>query len=95
MTPSTAAFLSGLRELCDEAGALLVFDEVQCGLGRSGACVFLCAPGMCVCVSKSACVFLCAPGMCVCVKKCVCVFGVHLECVCVSKCVTRQGRCWC
>eukprot|EP00210_Caulerpa_lentillifera_P009262 g8827.t1 len=29
-------FLKGLRELCDETGALLVFDEVQCGLGRSG-----------------------------------------------------------
>lgn len=29
-------FLVGLRKLCDEAGALLVFDEVQCGLGRSG-----------------------------------------------------------
>jgi hypothetical protein len=34
--PASAAYLGGLRELCDEAGALLVFDEVQCGLGRTG-----------------------------------------------------------
>jgi acetylornithine/succinyldiaminopimelate/putrescine aminotransferase len=28
--------LQGLRELCDEVGALLVFDEVQTGVGRTG-----------------------------------------------------------
>jgi predicted acetylornithine/succinylornithine family transaminase len=30
------SFLQGLRNLCDEVEALLIFDEVQCGLGRSG-----------------------------------------------------------
>lgn len=29
-------FLRGLRGLCDQAGALLVVDEIQCGLGRTG-----------------------------------------------------------
>ncbi len=28
--------LRGLRELCDEHGILLIFDEVQCGIGRTG-----------------------------------------------------------
>jgi acetylornithine/N-succinyldiaminopimelate aminotransferase len=29
-------FLRALRKRCDETGALLIFDEVQCGLGRTG-----------------------------------------------------------
>ena len=29
-------FLKALRKLCDEAGALLILDEVQCGMGRTG-----------------------------------------------------------
>lgn len=33
---ATPAFLRGLRELCDEHEALLIFDEIQCGLGRTG-----------------------------------------------------------
>ena len=28
--------LKGVRELCDEKGALLILDEVQCGMGRTG-----------------------------------------------------------
>jgi len=34
--PATPTFLKALREKCDSVGALLVFDEVQCGLGRTG-----------------------------------------------------------
>lgn len=36
VVPGTSAFLRALRRRCDEVGALLVFDEVQSGLGRSG-----------------------------------------------------------
>ena len=34
--PAPATFLRGLRELCDEHGILLIIDEVQTGLGRTG-----------------------------------------------------------
>lgn len=34
--PATKAFLQGLRELCDRHNTLLIFDEVQTGVGRTG-----------------------------------------------------------
>lgn len=34
--PATAEFMQGLRALCDEQGCLLLCDEVQCGMGRTG-----------------------------------------------------------
>src|SRR5690606_37799597 len=36
VTPATAAFLQKARELCDKHDALLILDEVQSGVGRSG-----------------------------------------------------------
>jgi acetylornithine/N-succinyldiaminopimelate aminotransferase len=33
---ASPAFLQGLRALCDEHGMLLMMDEVQCGMGRTG-----------------------------------------------------------
>ena len=33
-----AGFLAAVRRLCDEHGALMVLDEVQTGVGRTGAC---------------------------------------------------------
>jgi len=36
VVPAPAGFLAGLRRICDERDLLLVFDEVQCGCGRTG-----------------------------------------------------------
>jgi predicted acetylornithine/succinylornithine family transaminase len=36
VNPATAGYVRGVRELCDERGTLLMFDEVQTGLGRTG-----------------------------------------------------------
>ena len=35
--PANKEFLQGLRKLCDEHDILLIFDEIQCGMGRCGA----------------------------------------------------------
>jgi predicted acetylornithine/succinylornithine family transaminase len=37
VTPAEPAFLEAARRLCDERGALLIFDEIQCGMGRMGS----------------------------------------------------------
>ncbi len=36
MVPATEEFLKKVRALCDEKDILLIFDEVQCGMGRTG-----------------------------------------------------------
>ncbi len=35
--PAEKEFMEGVRRLCDEKGILLIFDEIQCGLGRTGS----------------------------------------------------------
>ena len=34
--PATDEFIHGLRKFCDENDILLIFDEIQCGMGRTG-----------------------------------------------------------
>lgn len=34
--PATKEFLSGVKELCEENDILLILDEIQCGMGRTG-----------------------------------------------------------
>lgn len=34
---ATEEFMKGIRKLCDEEGILMICDEVQCGMGRTGA----------------------------------------------------------
>ena len=34
--PATNEFIQGVRKLCDEKGILLILDEIQCGMGRTG-----------------------------------------------------------
>jgi acetylornithine aminotransferase/acetylornithine/N-succinyldiaminopimelate aminotransferase len=36
INPATPEFLKGVRDLCDRHNLLLLFDEVQCGFGRTG-----------------------------------------------------------
>lgn len=36
INPASDEFLRGLRELCDQHNAVLIFDEIQCGGGRTG-----------------------------------------------------------
>ncbi len=36
ITPASQEFIAGARQLCDQHDMLLLFDEVQCGIGRTG-----------------------------------------------------------
>ena len=54
--PPAAGYLEALRKRCDETGALLIFDEIQTGFGRTGALFALLKYGVTpdiVCFAKS------------------------------------------
>ncbi|SDT94578.1 acetylornithine transaminase [Desulfobacula phenolica] len=36
VVPADALYLKAVRDLCDKKGILLIFDEIQCGMGRCG-----------------------------------------------------------
>ncbi|MBQ3906159.1 MAG: aspartate aminotransferase family protein [Lachnospiraceae bacterium] len=36
LTPATKEFLEGIRKVCDEKDILMMLDEIQCGMGRTG-----------------------------------------------------------
>ncbi len=59
-----AAFLQALRHRCDQTGALLIFDEVQCGMGRTGhpfaASMYGITPDMITCAKALGNGFPCA-----------------------------------
>lgn len=46
VTPATDAFLHALRTLCDAHDALLIFDEIQCGMARTGTLFAFEGPGV-------------------------------------------------
>ena len=54
--PPVPGYLEALRRRCDEVGALLIFDEIQTGLGRTGAMFAACKYGVVpdiVCLAKA------------------------------------------
>ena len=36
ITPATPEFIEGVRKLCDDNNLLMILDEIQCGMGRTG-----------------------------------------------------------
>jgi acetylornithine aminotransferase len=46
VVPAPSGFLSGVRELCDSTGALMIVDEIQSGIGRTGHWFALQAEGV-------------------------------------------------